>query len=202
MKKLLVAIMSSVFTVSAVASTIGVSNHPFAVRDHVITTEFNNYASAGSGMGLSANYLRRINESINMNAGFGITDGSRASRFIVGSNIRILPDYGRQPMVSVKGTLETENIDGDRINSFGVAPTISKGLVLWGKEAYPYLALPLRVSLNTNESTYETSTALAAGISGRVPWLGARDLVGNIETNISLRNSYAALMMGVSLPIE
>ncbi len=202
MRKILIGIISSSLALSAMASTIGVSNHPFTMDKHIITTEFNNYLSDGSGMGLSAKYLQRVSDSLSIDAGFGITDGDRASRFIVGSDIRLIPDYGRQPKVSVKGVLETENINGDRVNSFGVAPTVSKGFSFWGKEAYPFLALPVKVSLNTAENTYETSTALAAGVTGRIPWVGTRNLVGNIETNISLRNSYASLVMGVSLPIE
>ena len=121
---------------------------------------------------------------------------------MAGANMQLIPDYGRQPSIAIKGILESENFDGSRLNSFGVAPTISKGLAFWGNEAFPYLALPLKVSLNTNENTYETSTAVAMGVSGNLHVGGFRDLVGNIETNFSLRNSYAAVVMGVSLPIQ
>ena len=202
MKKLLVGMISLTISAASLASTVGVSNHPFSMEKHVITTEFNNYFNDGSGMGFSANYFQRINDAVNIDLGFGITDGDRASRLKIGSDLRLIPDYGRQPKVSIKGILETEKIDGQRINSFGAAPTISKGFAFWGKEAYPFLALPIKVSLNTDDNSYETSTAVAAGITGRIPWLGTRNMVGNIETNFSLRNSYAALVMGVSLPIE
>ena len=111
-------------------------------------------------------------------------------------------DYGRQPKVSVKGVLETENIDGDTVNSFGAAPTISKGFSFWGKEAFPFLAVPVKVSLDADENTYETSTAVAAGITGRLPMEGYENLVYNIETNMSLRNSYTGFVMGISLPIQ
>ena len=201
MKKILLGLISTSFAMGAMASTIGVSNHPFTMDKHIVTTEFNNYLNNGSGMGLTAKYLQRVNDSLNFDAGFGITDGERASRFVMGADYKIIPDYGRQPKVSIKGILESENLDGDRVNSFGAAPTISKGFSFWGKEAYPFLALPLKVGLNTNENTYETSTAVAAGITGRIPWAG-KNLVGNLETNFSLRNSYASIVMGVSLPIQ
>jgi hypothetical protein len=202
MRRLLIGLISSSFALSAMATTVGVSSHPFTMKKHVITTEFNSYLSNGSGMGLSTRYFQRVNDTVNVDAGFGFTDGDRSSRINVGVDTQILPDYGRQPRVSFKTILESENIVGDRINSAGIAPTISKGFSFWGKEAFPFLALPTRVSLNTNEGTYETSTAIAAGITGRIPLAGFNDLVGNIETNFSLRNSFASVVMGVSLPIQ
>jgi hypothetical protein len=202
MRRLLIGLISSTVAVSAMATTVGVSSHPFTMKKHVITTEFNSYLSDGSGMGISAKYFQRVNDALNFDMGFGFTDGERSSRFVMGADAQILPDYGRQPRVSIKGSLETENIDNDRINTVGAAPTMSKGFAFWGREAFPFIALPVKVSLNTSEGTYETSTAIAMGITGRIPVGGFKDLVGNIETNISLRNSYAALVMGVSLPIQ
>ena len=116
--------------------------------------------------------------------------------------MQILPDYGRQPRVSIKGLLDSKNIDDERVNSFGVAPTLSKGLAFWGHEAFPFVSLPVGISLNTGDNSYTTTAAIAAGITGRIPFSGMENLVGNIETNISLKDSYAALVMGVSLPIQ
>ncbi len=202
MKKLLLAASAFAISVGSMASTIGLSNHPFLMKKHIITTEYNNYFSAGSGMGLNASYLRKVNDKMNVDAGFGFTNGDRASRFFAGIDTEIIPDYGRQPKVSLKGTIETADNDGDRVNSFGIAPTLSKGFAFWGKEAFPFIALPMKVSLNTDEKVYETSTAIAAGITGRIPLQGIKNLVGNIEANMSIRNSYTSLVMGVSLPIE
>jgi len=202
MKKLLLGFLCSVLTTGAMASTIGVSEHPFTMNKHIVTTEFNNYLNNGTGMGLTARYLQRVNQQLSFDAGFGFTDGERASKVMAGANMQLIPDYGRQPSIAIKGLLESENYDGSRINSFGAAPTISKGFSFWGNEAFPYVALPVKVSLNTNENTYETSTAVAMGATGNLHVGGFRDLVGNIEANFSLRNSYAALVMGVSLPIQ
>ncbi len=202
MKKLLTGLVASFISTGAMATVVGVSNHPFLMKKHIFTTEYNNYHNAGSGMGITAKYNNRVSDTLNVDAGFGFTDGERESRFFAGADMQIIPDYGRQPKFSIKGTLETENIDGDRINSFGAAPTISKGFVMWGKEAFPFVALPMKVSLNESEKEYETSTALAFGMTGRLPIEGINNLVGNIEANMSLRNSYSSLVMGVSLPIE
>ena len=202
MKNLLICLITAISTYSAFATTIGLSNHPFLMKKNIITTEYNNYTSAGTGQGITARYLRNVSDQINIDAGVGFTSGERASRYYVGADMEVLPDYGRQPKFSFKGIAETQNFDGRTINSFGIAPTISKGLVFWGKEAFPFIALPMRLSLDTDERVYETSTALAVGITGRIPVQGISNLVGNIEANMSLRNSYTALVMGVSLPVE
>lgn len=202
MKKSLLTLGLTIFTMSASASTIGVSAHPFTMKKHIFTTEVGSYLSNGSGTGITAKYFQRVNDKVNFDAGFGITDGDRASRMFMGADVEVTPDYGRQPRFSVKGFLETEKIDDDRVNSFGAAPTLSKGFSFWGNEAFPFVSLPVKISLNDNTSKYETVTALATGITGRLPVAGMRDLTGNVEANFSLRNGYTALVMGLSLPIQ
>ncbi len=202
MKKLSLALGTLILSGAAMATTVGVSTHPFSARKQVITTEFTSYNSNGAGAGLNARYFNKLNERTNFDAGFGISDGDRASRIFLGADYQIFPDYGRQPRTSVKALLETADFDGSRINSFGAAPTVSKGFSFWGREAFPFVSLPIKVGLNTDENTYETSTALAAGITGRLNIAGMRNLVGNIETNFSLRNSYTSIVMGVSLPLQ
>lgn len=202
MKKLLLGFVMTSFSIGAFASTIGISNQPFLMKKDIVTTEYNNYLNNGSGMGLTARYLRKVDESMTAEAGFGFTNGDRASRFFVAADKEILPDFGRQPRLSIKGIAETANNNDERINTFTVAPTLSKGFAFWGKEAFPFIAIPMSVSLNESEREYETSTAIATGITGRIPVNGIKNLVGNIEMNMSLRNSYSALVLGVSLPIE
>lgn len=198
MKLLLLALV----TLSVSATTVGLSTHPFAVENKVITTEFNNYTSAGTGMGLTAKFYERVNQTLNYDVGFSVAEGIRSNRFLAGADYELFPDYGRQPRVSLKGIFESMDFDGDRINSVGIAPTISKGFSFWGKEAFPFLALPYRVSLNNDENTYETSTAVAVGITGRLDIGGTDKVVGNIETNFNLENSYSAIVMGLSVPLN
>lgn len=186
----------------ASASTIGLSTHPFTMNKRVITTEFNSFLSAGAGMGITAKYFQRVDSKLNIDAGVMVSDGDRSSAFMAGADYEIFPDYGRQPRLSAKALLQSAEVDGDRVNNFGVAPTLSKGFAFWGKEAFPFVALPVSVGLNTNEGTYETSTALAAGITGRLPIEGYSNLIGNLETNVGLRNSYTAIVMGLSMPLQ
>lgn len=202
MKKLALVLATALLSTVASASTIGVSTHPFTMKKQVVTTEFNNYMTNGTGAGITAKYFQRLNEQINFDAGFGITDGDRSNRIFMGADFGLLPDYGRQPRVSIKGLLQTEDFDGNRINSFGAAPTISKGFSFWGKEAFPFLAVPMRVGLNADTNTYETSTAVATGITGRLPMDGYENLIYNFEANMSVRNSFTGFVMGLSLPIQ
>ena len=202
MKKLALVLATALLSTVASASTIGVSTHPFTMKKQVVTTEFNNYMTNGTGAGITAKYFQRLNEQINFDAGFGITDGDRSNRIFMGADFGLLPDYGRQPRVSIKGLLQTEDFDGNRINSFGAAPTISKGFSFWGKEAFPFLAVPVRVGLNADTNTYETSTAVATGITGRLPMDGYENLIYNFEANMSVRNSFTGFVMGLSLPIQ
>jgi hypothetical protein len=72
-----------------------------------------------------------------------------------------------------------------------------------GKEGFPYLALPVNVALNDENSTYTTTVAMAAGITGRLPWDGYENLIGNVELNYGLNeDSFDSIVMGVSLPLQ
>jgi hypothetical protein len=200
--KLMVAILAMSLMGAAFASEMGISTHPFTMKKQVITTEFNNYFSSGNGMGLTARYYRRLNETVNVDLGAGFSDGDRSNRIFAGADLELFPDYGKQPRVSIKGIIERQELFGDTINSFGFAPSVSKGFSFWGKEGFPYLALPMRVALNTEDNTYVTTQSIAAGITGRIPMDGFENLIGNVEINSSLRNSYTGIVMGISLPIQ
>ena len=198
MKLLLLALVSF----SVMATTVGLSTHPFAIENRVITTEFDNYTSADSGMGLTARFYERVNSLLNYDVGFSINEGDRANRLMVGADYELIPDYGRQPRASIKTLLETMEFDNERINTVGIAPTLSKGFNFWGNEAFPFVALPYRVSLNDEQGTYDTSLALATGITGRLDLGGNKEVVGNIEANFNLENSFSAIVMGVSVPLN
>lgn len=183
------------------ASSIGLSSHPYSNQEKVVTTEFNSFMSNGAGMGMMAKYYQNIDNKMNFDAGIGFASGSRANMITAGFDYELFPDYSTQPRLSLKSLLESTGFDGDRINSLGVAPTLSKGFSFWGKEAFPFVAIPVKLNLNDDEGTYETALSLTTGISGNLPIDGLERLVGNIEANFDLRNSYTALVLGVSVPL-
>lgn len=195
-------LVASLVMGAASASQIGLSTHPFAMEKQVLSTEYVNYMSNGSGMGIEAKYFQRVNEMINFEAGFGVTDGDRANRLFAGADFMIFPDYGNQPRVSVKGLLETTDFDGERITAFGAAPTISKGFSFWGREAFPYAALPIKIGLNQDENTYETQTSVAAGLTAPIGIQGYDSLIANFEANVDLGNSYTGFVVGIALPLQ
>ena len=181
----------------AFGNTVGLSTHPFSMKKNALSAGIDNYFSNGEGTGFSARYLRRINQSLNVDAGFGFTDGDRSSRFFAGADYEIIPDYGRQPRVSIKGLLENTDFDGDTVNSIGFAPTISKGFSFWGEEGYPFLSLPYRIHLNDDTGEYETAIGLTLGMTGNLPIDDFRNLIGNIEATIDIDNNYSALVLGI-----
>lgn len=197
-----IALLLCLISTSALANVVGVSAHPFTMKKQVITTEFNSFLNNGSGVGLAARYYHKLNETVNLDAGVGIASGDRANRIFAGADMMLFPDYGRQPRVSVKGLVETMSFNGSRVNAFGIAPTVSKGFSFWGKEAFPFIALPLKVNMNTKSKTYLTSSAIAMGITGRVPFNGYNKLIGSLETQFSLQDSYSSIVLGFAIPIQ
>lgn len=196
-------LLASIIAVSAnaLATTIGVSTHPFTMKKQAVTAEYDNYSSVGAGQGVSVRYYHKINDGLNFDAGIGLTNGDRENRIFGGADYVIIPDYGTQPRISVKALAESALYAEDRIYAFGVAPTVSKGFSFWGHEGFPFVALPYKVELNDENSSYVTSTALAIGITAKLPIPDYDKLIGNLETNINIDNSYTAIVLGVTLPI-
>ena len=202
MKKLLLGLLALGTVLNVNASVIGISNQPLTMNKHIVTTELDSFVSDGTGTGVMARYTYNANERLKFDAGFGFTDGDRSSRMVLGADMMLIPDYGRQPKASIKGLMISEEIDGVRYNSFGAAPTLAKGIVIGGNEAYPFLALPMTVGLNADDNTYETTMAVATGITGNLNVGGMRDVIGSFEANFPIDNSYTAFVMGLSIPIQ
>lgn len=202
MKTMIVAIIAALMLVSsAFANVVGLSTHPFQLEKHVIGTEVTSNLSAGSGFGVQARYMHRLAPELNLDAGAMMAGGERNSRFFAGADYMIFPDYDSQPRVSIKSFLErTSEFDRDK-NNIGFAPVVSKGFSFWGNEAFPFVAIPIKLSLDSDSSTYETVSSLAFGITGRLPIEGYTKLVGNIEANIDIENSYTGLVMGIGYPL-
>lgn len=202
MRLLNTLLFSGVFTIGLYANRIGVSSHPFTMNKNVLTTEFNSITSQGIGQGITSKFFKRLSYRSNFDIGVGISDGDRANRFFTGLDYELYPDYAKQPRISVKSFFESENVLGQRLNSLGFAPTISKGLRVRGHEVFPFMALPFAVTLNDSSRTYETSQALSAGFTTRLPFVGFEKIVGSFETNMNIRNSFTSFLFGVSLPLQ
>jgi hypothetical protein len=200
--KSLVIVLTILISTNLYAYGVGTSTYPMMPEKKMVTTELTGITSTGGGLGLQARYTQKINKQGVFDAGLGIAGGDRSNRLFVGYDHEIFPDYMTQPKVTVKTSFENAEEFGARRNIISVSPTISKGFSFWGREAYPYAAMPLGLSLNSQSKTYETVMNISTGISAQIPVEGYRHLTGNVEMQINLKDSYSGVFMGVTYPIN
>ncbi len=199
---LLLAIIGIFAPTKVLAIGTGYITYPLAPEKRLVSTEFTGITSTGGGIGLQGRFTQKINEKITLDAGLGIGSGERDSRFFAGADFELFPDYMKQPRVSLKTTFSNSEEFEVRRNIFTFAPTVSKGFSFWGNEAFPFFSLPLGVSLNGENSTYETIVNANAGITGNLPIEGYEKLMGTVEATVGVKDSFTALFFGVSYPLN
>lgn len=187
---------------SALGYGTGYVTYPLMPEKRIVSTEFTGVTSDGGGIGLQGRFTQRLNEKMIVEAGLGIAGGERDSRFFLGADYELFPDYMKQPRVSVKTTYTNAKEFDVRRNIFTIAPTVSKGFSFWGNEAYPFFSLPIGMNLNGDTKTYESQLNANLGITGNLPFEGYRNLMGVAETTISIKDSYTAFFLGVSYPLN
>lgn len=202
MKKLLIGLMAMATSMSVFGYGFGVSTHPLVEDQKAVTAEFNGIFARGKGMGMQARYTQKISPLLTVDGGFGFTDGSRANNIFVNADYELYPDYMRQPRISVRGTLQRADEYGDTVNRIGIAPVVSKGFNFWGKEAFPFISIPVSLDLNGDESSYQVGSRLAFGMTGNLPIRGYENLLANFETNLDINNGFSSVFMGLSLPLN
>lgn len=180
----------------------GISSYPLMIDTSMLSAEFTGITSTGGGVGMQARYTQKISPSIVLDGGAGLASGERQNRIFAGADFEIFPDYMTQPRISLKTMYSNAKEFGTRRNNVSVAPTVSKGFSFWGEEAYPFIAIPYGLSLNSDTNTYQTFANLNMGISGAIPADGYRHLTGTVEMNVGLKDSYSGIFFGVSYPIN
>lgn len=203
MKNLKGILLSACFVLSSsvFAYGIGYSSYPLSQKMKMVSAEATGILSDAKGVGIQGRYTQRLSRKTIVDGGVGISGGDRTTRLFVGADYEIFPDYRNQPRFSMKANLERAKEFEIARNNLSLSPTVSKGFSFWGREAYPFVALPVGLSLDGDSSTYKTQISAAMGISGKLPIEGYDHLSGNIETNIDLKNSYTAFFVGVSFPL-
>lgn len=198
------ALLLCLISTEVFAYGMGVSTHPFEVDKKVITTEATGTMAnnSGSGAGIQARYYQRLTQELNLDGGFGVSSSTAARSFFVGSDYMFFPEYDNQPRISAKALLSNTKEEERTRNNIGFAPTVSKGFVIGGKEIYPFLAIPLGVSLETASNQYKGTSALSFGATGNIPMDGFEKLTANLEANVNLQNTYSSLFLGVSYPLN
>ena len=201
MKKSMVFILM-VFAVSEVmAYGTGIVSYPWMVSRKAVTAELSGITSTGGGVGIQGRYTHKLAEGMIFDAGAGFAGGKRTTRIFVGADFEIIPDYAKQPKVSVKTSFENSKEFKVRRNILSVAPTVSKGFNFWGKEAFPFVSLPVGLSLDSKSKRYETIISANIGVSGNLPIKGYEKLIGTVEATIKIKDSYTGIFAGVTYPL-
>ncbi|HLE10990.1 MAG: hypothetical protein A2504_10290 [Bdellovibrionales bacterium RIFOXYD12_FULL_39_22] len=180
----------------------GLTAYPLMSEKRLVTTEFTGIVSDHGGVGIQTRYMQKINNVTSVDAGIGLAGGDRSGCAFAGIDYEIFPDYKKQPRVSIKSSFEYAKEFGLPYNNLKVAPVVSKGFSFWGHEGFPYVTMPIAISLEAEHKTYETTMNLTTGIAGKIPYEGYTHLTGNIEAVFNLKDSYSAIFMGVSYPLN
>lgn len=201
MKKLLVGIVV-LLNAGVQAYGTGNSSYPMSPGKRFISTEFTGIASDNGGMGLQVRYTHKFNSLLTFDTGLGVGGGDRNQRIFVGADYELYPDYLNQPRISLKTTISRAEEFEKTKTKIQLAPTLSKGFVFWGREAFPYVSIPLGLSLNADEKTYESTMSLNVGINGQLPIEGYRHLNGSLEVQAGIQDSFTAFVAGLNFPMN
>jgi len=196
------ALLSLLGSSQAFALGMGQSTFPLLSNKKFLSTEITGITSTGGGLGVQARYTYKLNKVATLDAGIGVASGDRPSRIFAGADYELYPDYMRQPRISVKAQIENSKEFNEGRTDITFAPTLSKGFVFWGEEAYPYVAVPVGFKLNTDASTYESTMSLNVGINGNLPLKGYKHLTGSLEAKLGVKNSYTGVVFGVAYPLD
>jgi len=199
---LFVSLITLAFSTVAFGYGVGLSTYPLAMDKKIISGEVTGVVSKGGGMGVQARYTQNLNVGTTFDAGMGVSGGDRANRIFAGIDYELFPDYDKQPRTSLKASISNAKEFNYSQNVITLMPTVSKGFSFWGKEGFPYVALPYNVSLNSDTKTYQTSFNFTTGITGRIPVDGYNQLLGQIEASVNVKDSYSGVFFGVSYPLN
>lgn len=181
----------------------GVSTWPLNLQRKIVSAEFTGIVSQGGGVGVQARYTHKINQRVTFDGGLGFAGGGMTGRIFAGADLEIFPDYQTQPRVSIKATFEHAREFNNNNNIITFAPTFSKGFSFWGKEGFPFISIPVGISLDTGASrTYKTIVGANIGIAGKIPVRGMQHILASVEATIGVKNSYTGLFVGLSYPLQ
>lgn len=200
--KIIVATMALLVSSQVFAYGNGYTSAPMLSKQKLISTELTGITSNGGGVGVQARYTQKVNADLTFDAGIGMGGGELNNRIFVGADYLLFPDYQNQPRVSVKATFNNAKEFDDRRNIVGFAPNISKGFSFWGHEAFPYLAVPVNLNLNTGSNTYATSIATQIGMIGKVPVKGFEHLTMAVEGTVKIKDHYSGIAFSFGYPLD
>lgn len=181
-----------------------ISAHPYLEGKKVLNTQFiQNYAGGEEASYVQMLYLQQMNEHINLDAGFGVSDGEENRRLVAGATYTIFPDFGNQPKVAAKVFFENVRNEEQYVNSVGIAPILSKGFLIGNKiEIYPFISFPSKLALENDTEQYEFQFSFAMGTTMPIKYPGFENAHVNIESNLDLRNSASSIAGGITMSFQ
>jgi hypothetical protein len=201
-KKLKVAIFLILFSTQSWSSGVGLSSYPLMIDKKFVSLEMTGNLSSDGGFGIQGRYTQKLHSKMALDAGIGISGGRRSGRIFAGLDYEFFTDYMKQPRFSVKAMLQNVKEGINRKNVFGITPIFSKGFSFWGYEGFPYASIPLAISLDSAEKSYETVANISLGIAGKIPFSGYSHLTANLEGMLNVKDSYSGLFFGLAFPMN
>ena len=183
-------------------SVIGHANYPLKKEDKLISLEATSSMSEGGNLGLQSRYTYKSSGRMIVDMGIGTGSGHRAGHVFTNLEYEIYPDYIRQPKFAFQAGFRSVKEYSKRSNQFLISPLLSKGLNIGHREIFPFIALPIGVSLERNTSTYRSFANINTGLTGQLPFRGYEHFLGTIEGSLNLRNSYSEILVGISYPMQ
>lgn len=180
----------------------GYTSAPMISKKKLVSAELTGVTSTGGGVGVQARYTQKVNSDLTFDAGIGMAGGELNNRIFVGADYLIFPDYQNQPRVSLKATFNNAREFNDRRNIVGIAPNFSKGFSFWGHEAFPYVAVPVNLNLNSGNNTYQTAIAAQVGMIGKIPVQGYEHLSMAVEGTVKIKDHHSGIAISFAVPME
>lgn len=181
---------------------IGQVARPLPLQKKIISAEIIGMTSTGGGIGVQGRYTQKINQKLTLDGGIGVSSGEYESRFFLGADLEIFPDYRKQPRFSLKTTYINAREFDIRCNILSLAPIISKGFHFGRRKIFPYLSFPFAINFDSKDKKYETQINGSLGITGPFPIGGNHRFIGNFEITAGLKDSYTAILAGISYPLN
>jgi len=195
-------LVSSLLATNVFAYGTGISSYPLPAKTQALSVEVTNVMSNGSGTGFQGRYSNKLNEKLLVDGGVGFSTGQRSRRAFAAADYEIFPDYKSQPKVSARPFIEAANEYDSRRTILGAAPVVSKGFSVSDKELFGHISLPVGLNLNSANQQYQFVSNVAFGVSGQLPIEGYKNLIGHLEANINLKNSFSGFFTGVTYPFN
>ncbi len=150
----------------------------------VLSAEMTGYMSQRNEMGAGVRYTQNFNGNLLDVTAAGAQD-SRAMVLGAGMDFEVLREDMNQPRVSVKPYAQQLSFEGTSSTLVGAAPTLRKGIATFGKEIFPYVALPNGVRIDSDSQEFVFYSSLTFGASMAIPQSQER-LVISLEANKNL----------------